>query len=153
MVRSIRSRPVQSRNLRASSCASNREPIARLASGFHEAATIPMRTPSRVIRSLVVWFRSEEYNALRRIPVSGSKSGLGAAWRARVTNDEIPTTRRAALLRKLADRTLCWMARRGQPGESRGFEIREQWRIRRLECDKWIAERTGARGERNEDRR
>jgi len=58
-----------------------------------------------------------------------------------VTNDEVLTIKEAAVLLKLAEKTVYSMAQRG---EIPAFKIRGQWRIRKLDYDKWMAEQAGA---------
>lgn len=58
-----------------------------------------------------------------------------------MTNDEVLTIREAAALLKLAEKTVHSMAQRG---EIPAFKIRGQWRIRRLDYDKWMAEQASA---------
>ncbi len=57
-----------------------------------------------------------------------------------MTNDEVLTVKEAALL-KLAEKTVYSMAQRG---EIPAFKIRGQWRIRKLDYDKWMAKQAGA---------
>lgn len=51
-------------------------------------------------------------------------------------DDKLLTIREAAMLLKLAEKTVYSMARRK--------EIRGQWRIRRLDYDRWMAEQAEA---------
>lgn len=56
-------------------------------------------------------------------------------------DDELLTIREAAMLLKLAEKTVYSMARRK---EIPAFKIRGQWRIRRLDYDRWMAEQAEA---------
>ncbi len=52
--------------------------------------------------------------------------------------DDILTIREVADLLKLADKTVYSMAQRG---ELPAFKIRGQWRIRRVDLDRWVEAR------------
>ena len=52
-----------------------------------------------------------------------------------MADDEILTIREVAALLKIGEKTAYTMA---QSGELPGFEVRGQWRFRRIELDRWI---------------
>lgn len=53
-----------------------------------------------------------------------------------MTGDEVFTIKEVAVLLKLAEKTVYSMA---QQGELPTFKVRGQWRIRKVDFDKWIA--------------
>jgi excisionase family DNA binding protein len=53
-----------------------------------------------------------------------------------VSEDQILTIKDVAAILKLAEKTVYSMA---QDGELPAFKVRGQWRIRRIDFDKWIA--------------
>jgi excisionase family DNA binding protein len=59
-------------------------------------------------------------------------------------NEEILIIQEVAELLKVADKTVCSMA---QKGELPAFKVRGQWRLRRQDIDGWISESV-ARGSR-----
>ena len=56
--------------------------------------------------------------------------------RVTVSEDQILTIKDVAAILKLAEKTVYSMA---QDGELPAFKVRGQWRIRRIDFDKWIA--------------
>lgn len=56
--------------------------------------------------------------------------------------DEILTLTEVAQLLKVADKTVCTVA---QKGEISVFKVWGQWRFRRADTDAWIQEQTAAR--------
>lgn len=58
--------------------------------------------------------------------------------------DEILTIREVAGFLKLADKTVYSMA---QAGEIPAFKVRGQWRIRRVDFDRWLDEQARKKGE------
>jgi excisionase family DNA binding protein len=58
-----------------------------------------------------------------------------------VSEDQILTIKDVAAILKLAEKTIYSMA---QDGELPAFKVRGQWRIRRVDFDKWIANQVGA---------
>ncbi len=54
--------------------------------------------------------------------------------------DQILTIKDVAAILKLAEKTVYSMA---QDGELPAFKVRGQWRIRRVDFDKWIAKQAG----------
>ncbi len=58
--------------------------------------------------------------------------------------DEILTIRDVAALLKLADKTVYSMAQRG---ELPAFKVRGQWRIRRVDLDRWVEQQLGEQRE------
>ena len=59
-----------------------------------------------------------------------------------MSEDQILTIKEIAAILKLAEKTVYSMA---QDGELPTFKVRGQWRIRRVDFDKWIAKQAGAR--------
>ena len=53
-----------------------------------------------------------------------------------MANNEVLTIKEIAVLLKLAEKTIYSMAQRG---EIPTFKVRGQWRIRKVDFDKWIA--------------
>jgi excisionase family DNA binding protein len=61
-----------------------------------------------------------------------------------VSEDQILTIKDVAAILKLAEKTVYSMA---QDGELPAFKVRGQWRIRRVDFDRWIAKQaTGTSG-------
>jgi excisionase family DNA binding protein len=58
-----------------------------------------------------------------------------------MNEDLVLRVKDVALILKLAEKTVYSMA---HDGELPAFKIRGQWRIRRLDFDKWIAEKVAA---------
>ncbi len=58
-----------------------------------------------------------------------------------VSEDQILTIKDVAAILKLAEKTVYSMA---QDGELPAFKVRGQWRIRRIDFDKWIAKQAAA---------
>ena len=58
-----------------------------------------------------------------------------------MSEDQILTIKDVAAILKLAEKTVYSMA---QDGELPAFKVRGQWRIRRVDFDKWIAKQAGA---------
>ena len=56
--------------------------------------------------------------------------------------EEVLTIKEVAVLLKLADKTVYSMA---QQGELPAFKVRGQWRIRRSDFDRWLADRAEGR--------
>ena len=56
-------------------------------------------------------------------------------------SDEILTVKEIAGLLKLTEKTVYSMA---QDGELPAFKVRGQWRIRKLDFEKWMAEQAAA---------
>lgn len=56
--------------------------------------------------------------------------------RVPVSEDQILTIKDVAAILKLAEKTVYSMA---QEGELPTFKVRGQWRIRKIDFDKWIA--------------
>ena len=65
-----------------------------------------------------------------------------------VSEDQILTIKDVAAILKLAEKTVYSMA---QDGELPTFKVRGQWRIRRIDFDKWIAKQAGAGTAENDD--
>ncbi len=64
-----------------------------------------------------------------------------------MADDEILTIREVTALLKIGEKSAYTMA---QSGELSGFEVRSQWRFRRVELDRWIDEQPrGGGGERD----
>lgn len=59
-----------------------------------------------------------------------------------MSEDQILTIKDVVAILKLAEKTVYSMA---QEGELPAFKLRGQWRIRRVDFDKWIAKQAGAR--------
>lgn len=57
-------------------------------------------------------------------------------WSVIVASEEVLTIKEVAVLLKLAEKTIYSMAQRG---EIPTFKVRGQWRIRKVDFDKWIA--------------
>jgi excisionase family DNA binding protein len=55
-----------------------------------------------------------------------------------MNEDLVLTIKDVAVILKLADKTVYSMA---QDGELPAFKIRGQWRIRRVDFEKWVAQR------------
>ena len=70
-----------------------------------------------------------------RLVASRHESGV------HVSEDQILTIKDVAAILKLAEKTVYSMA---QDGELPAFKVRGQWRIRRVDFDKWIAKQAGA---------
>jgi excisionase family DNA binding protein len=66
---------------------------------------------------------------------------LSCDWSAQVTNDEVLTIKEVATLLKLAEKTVYSMA---QHGEIPAFKVRGQWRIRKIDYDKWMEDQAEA---------
>lgn len=61
-----------------------------------------------------------------------------------MSEDQILTIKDVAAILKLAEKTVYSMA---QDGELPAFKVRGQWRIRRVDFDRWIAKQaTGTSG-------
>lgn len=60
-----------------------------------------------------------------------------------VANDEVLTIKEAAELLKLAEKTVYSMA---QKQELPAFKVRGQWRIRRVDFTRWLAEQAQVAG-------
>lgn len=58
-----------------------------------------------------------------------------------MSEDQILTIKDVAAILKLAEKTVYSMA---QDGELPAFKVRGQWRMRRVDFDKWIAKQAGA---------
>jgi len=58
-----------------------------------------------------------------------------------VSEDQILTIKDVAAILKLAEKTVYSMA---QDGELPAFKVRGQWRIRRIDFDRWIARQAAA---------
>jgi excisionase family DNA binding protein len=65
----------------------------------------------------------------------------GHGIRVPVSEDQFLTIKDVAAILKLAEKTVYSMA---QDGELPAFKVRGQWRIRRVDFDKWIAKQAGA---------
>ena len=61
--------------------------------------------------------------------------------RVPVSEDQILTIKDVAAILKLAEKTVYSMA---QDGELPAFKVRGQWRIRRIDFDRWIAKQAAA---------
>ncbi|HPQ72061.1 MAG TPA: helix-turn-helix domain-containing protein [bacterium] len=66
-----------------------------------------------------------------------------------MTGDEVLTIKDVAILLKLAEKTVYSMAQRG---ELPAFKVRGQWRVRRVDYDKWIAQQARAGAKRTSGR-
>ena len=66
---------------------------------------------------------------------------LGTKKWVPVSVDQILTIKDVAAILKLAEKTVYSMA---QDGELPAFKVRGQWRIRRVDFEKWIAKQAGA---------
>lgn len=53
-----------------------------------------------------------------------------------MSEDQILTIKDVAVILKLAEKTVYSMA---QAGELPAFKVRSQWRIRKMDFDKWVA--------------
>ena len=58
-----------------------------------------------------------------------------------MTSDEVLTIKEVAILLKLAEKTVYSMA---QQGQLPAFKVRGQWRIRKVDYDKWMADQAQA---------
>jgi excisionase family DNA binding protein len=63
-------------------------------------------------------------------------SAVTAAWDVHMNADQVLTIKDIAAILKLAEKTVYSMA---QDGELPAFKVRGQWRIRRVDFDKWMA--------------
>ena len=75
-----------------------------------------------------------EYSAVAwsLLPLNAPATGLGV----RMNADQVFTIREVAAILKLAEKTVYSMA---HAGELPAFKVRGQWRIRRVDFEKWIA--------------
>ena len=63
-------------------------------------------------------------------------SAVTAAWDVHMNADQVLTIKDIAAILNLAEKTVYSMA---QDGELPAFKVRGQWRIRRVDFDKWMA--------------
>ena len=63
-------------------------------------------------------------------------SAVTTAWDVQMNADQVLTIKDIATILKLAEKTVYSMA---QDGELPAFKVRGQWRIRRVDFDKWMA--------------
>lgn len=65
-----------------------------------------------------------------------SSDAVEAGFGVRMNADQVFTIKDVAEILKLAEKTVYSMA---QDGELPAFKVRGQWRIRRVDFDKWMA--------------